>query len=180
MDDDATTPLLTRDAVSTSSSSWGEVDGDLLPPDLPGHTPMRRTTFIPRPALGGGFPALFAAARRPRRIWRRPGTSNTVSRALSLIPSGALDEDVDTLAGRLQGWGRRLSGSSTAPQPRRWPYCPDPAGAAVATIHERGCRWPGGGASPAFGSVRRFQQEPFAQLFRHPSLPTATRRAGRS
>jgi AraC family transcriptional regulator, regulatory protein of adaptative response / DNA-3-methyladenine glycosylase II len=106
--------------------------------------------------------------------WR--GTSNTISRALSLIELGALDEnDVDTLAGRL-GLGERqlrrlfrqhLGASPVAvAQTRRILL-------AKQLIHETRLPMAEIAFASGFGSVRRFN-ETFRALFGRP--PSELRR----
>src|SRR5215813_8035300 len=106
--------------------------------------------------------------------WR--GTSNTVSRALSLIEHGALDDaDVDALAGRL-GVGERhlrrlfaqhLGASPIAvAQTRRVLF-------AKQLIHETRMSMTGVALAAGFGSLRRFN-EVFQELFHRP--PRALRR----
>src|SRR5947207_10086186 len=97
--------------------------------------------------------------------WR--GTSNTVSRALSLIEAGALDEgDVEALAGRL-GVGERqlrrlfqqhLGASPVAVAQTRRVLL------AKQLIHETRLPMAEVALASGFGSIRRFN-ETFAQLF---------------
>ncbi len=106
--------------------------------------------------------------------WR--GTSNTVSRALSMIEAGALDEgDVDALAGRLGVGARQLrrlfrqhlgvSPVSVA-QTRRVLL-------AKALIHQTDLSMAEVAHASGFGSVRRFN-ETFQALYGRP--PSALRR----
>jgi AraC family transcriptional regulator of adaptative response / DNA-3-methyladenine glycosylase II len=107
--------------------------------------------------------------------WR--GTSNTVSRALSLIEMGALDEtDVDTLAGRV-GIGQRqlrrlfdqhLGASPIAVAQTRRVLL------AKQLVHETRLPMTEIALASGFGSLRRFN-ETFLALFGRP--PTALRRA---
>jgi AraC family transcriptional regulator, regulatory protein of adaptative response / DNA-3-methyladenine glycosylase II len=107
--------------------------------------------------------------------WR--GTSNTVSRALSLIEMGALDEtDVDTLASRV-GIGERqlrrlfdqhLGASPIAVAQTRRVLL------AKQLIHETRLPMTEVALASGFGSLRRFN-ETFLSLFGRP--PTALRRA---
>jgi AraC family transcriptional regulator of adaptative response / DNA-3-methyladenine glycosylase II len=108
--------------------------------------------------------------------WR--GTSNTVSRALSLIEDGALDAgDVERLAGRL-GIGERqlrrlfkqhLGASPVAVAQTRRVLL------AKQLIHETRLTMAEVAEAAGFGSVRRFN-ETFQQLFRRP--PATLRRGG--
>src|SRR5579872_5238513 len=108
--------------------------------------------------------------------WR--GTSNTVSRALALIETGALDAaDVDALAGRL-GVGERhlrrlfrqhLGASPVAVAQTRRVLL------AKQLIHETRLPMIEIAFAAGFGSVRRFN-ETFQALFARP--PGALRRAG--
>ena len=108
--------------------------------------------------------------------WR--GTSNTVSRALSLIEMGALDEaDVETLAGRLgvgerqlrRLFGRHLGASPIAVAQTRRVLL------AKQLIHETRLPMAEIAMASGFGSIRRFN-ETFQQLFRRP--PGELRRSG--
>jgi AraC family transcriptional regulator of adaptative response / DNA-3-methyladenine glycosylase II len=109
------------------------------------------------------------------RAWR--GTSNTVTRALSLIEMGALDEtDVDTLAGRV-GVGERqlrrlfdqhLGASPIAVAQTRRVLL------AKQLVHETRLPMTEIALASGFGSLRRFN-ETFRALFGRP--PTALRRA---
>ncbi len=109
--------------------------------------------------------------------WR--GSSNTVSRALTLIETGALDEsDVDALAGRL-GVGERhlrrlfikhLGASPVAVAQTRRVLL------AKQLLHETDLPIGEIAHASGFGSVRRFN-ETFADLFARP--PGALRREGR-
>jgi AraC family transcriptional regulator of adaptative response / DNA-3-methyladenine glycosylase II len=108
--------------------------------------------------------------------WR--GTSNTVSRGLTLIADGALDGDeagVDSLAARLGVGGRQLRrlfkqhlGASpiAVAQTRRVLF-------AKQLIHDTRLPMAEIALAAGFGSVRRFN-ETFRQLFRRP--PSALRR----
>ena len=110
--------------------------------------------------------------------WR--GTSNTVSRALALIETGAMDaDDVDALAGRL-GVGERhlrrlfhkhLGASPVAVAQTRRVLL------AKQLLHETDLPICEVAHASGFGSVRRFN-ETFADLFARP--PGALRRAGRA
>ncbi|HSU41166.1 MAG TPA: AlkA N-terminal domain-containing protein [Polyangiaceae bacterium] len=106
------------------------------------------------------------------------GSSNTVSRGLSLIASGALDQDdasVDTLAERLGVGGRQLRrlfqqhlGASpiAVAQTHRVLF-------AKQLIHETSLPMAEVALAAGFGSVRRFN-ETFQRLYAHP--PSALRR----
>ncbi len=106
--------------------------------------------------------------------WR--GTSNTVSRALALIETGALDEDdVDSLAGRL-GVGERhlrrlfrqhLGASPVAVAQTRRVLL------AKQLIHQTRMPMTEVALASGFGSLRRFN-ETFQQLYDRP--PSALRR----
>src|SRR5580704_15497787 len=109
-------------------------------------------------------------------FWR--GTSNTVSRALSLIEAGGLDEDdVEGLAERLGLGGRQLRrlfrqhlGASpvTVAQTRR-------VHLAKQLIHETHLSMAQVAHAAGFGSIRRFN-ETFQRLFGRP--PASLRRKG--
>ena len=106
--------------------------------------------------------------------WR--GTSNTVSRALTLIEAGALDEgDVDALAGRLGVGERQLrrlfkqhlgAAPVSVAQTRRVLL-------AKALIHETDLSMAQVAHASGFGSVRRFN-ETFQALYGRP--PSELRR----
>jgi AraC family transcriptional regulator, regulatory protein of adaptative response / DNA-3-methyladenine glycosylase II len=107
--------------------------------------------------------------------WR--GTSNTVSRALSLIELGALDDDgVEALAGRVGVGERQLR--------RLFGHCLGASPVAVAQtrrillakqlIHETKLPMTEIALASGFGSLRRFN-ETFQTLYRRP--PTELRRA---
>lgn len=110
--------------------------------------------------------------------WR--GTSNTVSRALSLIDSGALDDgDVDALAGRVGVGARHLRrlfdkhlGASPieVAQTRR-------VLRAKQLIHDTHLTMAEVALASGFSSIRRFN-ETFQQLFHRP--PSTLRRRQRS
>jgi AraC family transcriptional regulator of adaptative response / DNA-3-methyladenine glycosylase II len=107
--------------------------------------------------------------------WR--GTSATVSRALALIESGALDDgDVDTLAGRLGVGERHLrrlfakhlgAAPVTVAQTRRLLL-------AKQLIHDTALPMTDIALASGFGSLRRFN-ETFQQLYARP--PGALRRS---
>jgi AraC family transcriptional regulator of adaptative response / DNA-3-methyladenine glycosylase II len=116
-----------------------------------------------RPEMAPGLPALR-------------GTSNTTSRAISLIELGALDDgDVESLAGRVGVGGRHLRrlfmehiGASpvAVAQARR-------VHIAKQLIHDTGMPMSEVALASGFGSVRRFN-ETFAGLFGRP--PSSLRR----
>ncbi len=109
-------------------------------------------------------------------FWR--GTANTVSRALALIASGALDEDeagVEALAERLGVGGRQLrrlfkqhlgASPSAVAQTRRVLF-------AKQLLHDTRLSMAQVALASGFGSVRRFN-ETFRDLFDRP--PRALRR----
>ncbi|WP_396595518.1 bifunctional transcriptional activator/DNA repair enzyme AdaA [Brevundimonas sp. R86498] len=149
-------------------------------PVCPARTPNRQNMrFVVTAAAAeeAGFRACLRC--RPETApdlgaWR--GTSNTVSRALALIESGALDEgDVDTLAGRLGVGERQLRrlfrqhlGASpvSVAQTRRVLL-------AKALIHETDLSMAQVALAAGFGSVRRFN-ETFQALYGR--APSALRR----
>jgi AraC family transcriptional regulator, regulatory protein of adaptative response / DNA-3-methyladenine glycosylase II len=151
-------------------------------PICPARTPHRdHVTFYPTAAAAqeAGYRACLRC--RPETApnigaWR--GTSNTVSRALALIESGALDADnVEALAGRVGVGGRQLRrlfqehlGASpvAVAQTRRILL-------AKQLIHESGLSMTEVALAAGFGSVRRFN-DIFRQLYRRP--PRALRRRG--
>jgi len=159
-------------------------------PVCPARTPRRENMiFYPTAAAAeeAGFRAClrcrpetapdFGAWRggEPRGgAWR--GTANTVSRALSLIEAGALDDgDVETLAGRLGVGERQLrrlfrqhlgAAPVSVAQTRRVLL-------AKALIHETDLTMAEVALGSGFGSVRRFN-ETFQSLYGRP--PSALRR----
>lgn len=149
-------------------------------PVCPARTP-RRENMIFYPTAAAAEEAGFRACLRCRPetapdmgAWR--GTSNTVSRALSLIEAGALDEaDVETLAGRLGVGERQLrrlfrqhlgAAPVSVAQTRRVLL-------AKALIHETDLTMAEVALASGFGSVRRFN-ETFQSLYGRP--PSALRR----
>jgi len=149
-------------------------------PVCPARTP-RRENMIFYPTAAAAEEAGFRACLRCRPetapdmgAWR--GTSNTVSRALSLIEAGALDEgDVDTLAGRLGVGERQLrrlfrqhlgAAPVSVAQTRRVLL-------AKALIHETDLTMAEVALGSGFGSVRRFN-ETFQSLYGRP--PSALKR----
>src|SRR5580704_14788496 len=147
----------------------------------PARTPRsENVTFFPSAAAAqeAGFrPCLRCRPETAPDLGAWRGTSNTVSRALSLIELGALDEaDVDALAGRL-GVGERqlrrlfrqhLGASPVAvAQTRRILL-------AKQLIHETRLPMAEVAFASGFGSIRRFN-ETFQQLCGRP--PSELRRA---
>ncbi|QTC90206.1 bifunctional transcriptional activator/DNA repair enzyme AdaA [Brevundimonas goettingensis] len=149
-------------------------------PVCPARTP-KRENMIFYPTAAAAEEAGFRACLRCRPetapdmgAWR--GTSNTVSRALTLIEAGALDEgDVDTLAGRLGVGERQLrrlfrqhlgAAPVSVAQTRRVLL-------AKALIHETDLTMAEVALASGFGSVRRFN-ETFQSLYGRP--PSALRR----
>jgi len=149
-------------------------------PVCPARTPRRENVrFYPTAAAAesAGFRACLRC--RPETspelaIWR--GTSNTVSRALALIETGALDDaDVAALAERLGVGDRQLRrlfrvhlGASplAVAQTRR-------VHLAKQLIHETDLPMTEVALAAGFGSVRRFN-ETFQRLYRRP--PATLRR----
>ncbi|CAN5326780.1 hypothetical protein BH09PSE1_BH09PSE1_08830 [soil metagenome] len=149
-------------------------------PVCPARTP-KRENMIFYPTAAAAEEAGFRACLRCRPetapdmgAWR--GTSNTVSRALSLIEAGALDEgDVDALAGRLGVGERQLrrlfrqhlgAAPVSVAQTRRVLL-------AKQLIHETDLSMAEVALASGFGSVRRFN-ETFQSLYGRP--PSALRR----
>ena len=175
--------LRTRDARFDGRLFVGvKTTGIYCRPICPARTPRREhVTFFPSAAAAqaSGFRPCLRC--RPESApdfaaWR--GTSNTVSRALALIDTGALDEaDVDGLAARL-GVGERqlrrlfrlhLGASPIAVAQTRRVLL------AKQLIHETGLPMAEVALASGFGSIRRFN-ETFQRLFKRP--PLALRRAG--
>ena len=149
-------------------------------PVCPARTP-RRENMIFYPSAAAAEAAGFRACLRCRPetapdmgAWR--GASNTVTRALSLIEAGALDEgDVDTLAGRLGVGERHLrrlfrqhlgAAPVSVAQTRRVLL-------AKALIHQTDLSMAQVALASGFGSVRRFN-ETFQALYGR--APSALRR----
>ncbi|MPY88411.1 MAG: helix-turn-helix domain-containing protein [Luteitalea sp.] len=151
-------------------------------PVCPARTPKRENvTFYAAAAAaqGAGFrPCLRCRPETAPELAAWRGTSNTVSRALSLIELGALDEgSVDALAERLGVGERQLRrlfhrhlGASPigVAQTRRVLL-------AKQLIHETSLPMAEVALAAGFGSIRRFN-EIFRQLFGRP--PSALRRGG--
>ncbi len=150
-------------------------------PICPARTPKRENmVFFPTAAAAqeAGFrPCLRCRPETSPDLGAWRGASNTVSRALVLIESGALDEgDVGELAGRLGVGERQLRrlfrqhlGASPigVAQTRRVLL-------AKQLIHETGLSMTEVALASGFGSVRRFN-ETFQRLYDRP--PAALRRA---
>ncbi|HEY5089399.1 MAG TPA: AlkA N-terminal domain-containing protein, partial [Polyangia bacterium] len=150
-------------------------------PVCPARTPRsENVTFFPSAAAAqeAGFrPCLRCRPETAPDLGAWLGTSNTVSRALSLIEMGALDEtDVDALAGRV-GIGERqlrrlfdqhLGASPIAVAQTRRVLL------AKQLVHETRLPMTEIAMAAGFGSLRRFN-ETFLALFGRP--PTALRRA---
>jgi AraC family transcriptional regulator, regulatory protein of adaptative response / DNA-3-methyladenine glycosylase II len=151
-------------------------------PVCPARTPKRENvTFFPSAAAAqeAGFrPCLRCRPETAPDLGAWRGTSNTVSRALSLIELGALDDsDVDALSERL-GIGERqlrrlfrqhLGASPIAVAQTRRVLL------AKQLIHETQMPMTEVALAAGFGSIRRFN-ETFQQLFGRP--PRALRRSG--
>jgi AraC family transcriptional regulator of adaptative response / DNA-3-methyladenine glycosylase II len=151
-------------------------------PICPARTPHRdHVTFYPTAAAAqeaGYRPCLRCRPETAPNIGAWRGTSNTVSRALALIESGALDEgDVEALAARLGVGDRQLRrlfqehiGASplAVAQTRRILL-------AKQLIHETGLPMTEVALAAGFGSTRRFN-DIFHRLFGRP--PSALRRRG--
>ncbi|MFC5344163.1 bifunctional transcriptional activator/DNA repair enzyme AdaA [Brevundimonas staleyi] len=173
--------VLTRDA-RFDGRFFGcvKTTGIYCRPVCPARTPRRENmVFVVTAAAAeeAGFRACLRC--RPETApdmgaWR--GTSNTVSRALTLIEAGALDEgDVDTLAGRLGVGERQLrrlfkqhlgAAPVSVAQTRRVLL-------AKALIHETDLSMAQVAHASGFGSVRRFN-ETFQALYGRP--PSELRR----
>ena len=150
-------------------------------PICPARTPRsENTVFFPTAAAAqeAGFrPCLRCRPETAPDLGAWRGASNTVSRALSLIEMGALDEaDVDSLAGRLGVGERQLRrlfhqhlGASPigVAQTRRILL-------AKQMIHETRLPMAEIALAAGFGSIRRFN-ETFLTLFGRP--PSALRRS---
>jgi AraC family transcriptional regulator, regulatory protein of adaptative response / DNA-3-methyladenine glycosylase II len=140
-------------------------------PICPARTPLlKNVIFFPTAAAAqeAGFrPCLRCRPETAPDLGAWRGTSNTVSRALSLIEHGALDDaDVDALAGRL-GVGERqlrrlfrqhLGASPVAVAQTRRVLL------AKQLIHETALPMTEVAFAAGFGSIRRFN-ETFQQLF---------------
>ncbi len=169
--------VLTRDA-RFDGRFFGcvKTTGIYCRPVCPARTPRSENMiFVPTAAAAeeAGFRACLRC--RPETApdmgaWR--GTSNTVSRALSLIEAGALDEgDIDTLAGRLGVGERQLrrlfkqhlgAAPVSVAQTRRVLL-------AKALIQETDLSMAQVAHASGFGSVRRFNETFQALYGRAPS-----------
>lgn len=175
--------ILTRDSRFDGRLFVGvRTTGIYCRPICPARTPKREhVSFFPTAAAAqeAGFRPCLRC--RPETApdfaaWR--GTSNTVSRALTLIEMGSLDEtDVDTLASRL-GVGERqlrrlfrqhLGASPVAVAQTRRVLL------AKQLIHETTLPMSEVALASGFGSIRRFN-ETFQRLYDRP--PGALRRSG--
>ena len=175
--------LLARDARFDGRLFVGvRTTGIYCRPICPARTP-KPANVVFHPTAAAAQSAGFRPCLRCRpetspdlASWR--GTSNTVSRALSLIEAGALDEgDVEALADRL-GVGERqlrrlfrqhLGASPVAVAQTRRVLL------AKQLIHETKLPMAEVALASGFGSVRRFN-ETFQTLYARP--PAALRRAG--
>ena len=175
--------VLTRDA-RFDGRFFGcvKTTGIYCRPVCPARTPKRENMIFVTTAAAAEEAGFRACLRcRPETAldmgaWR--GTSNTVSRALSLIEAGALDEgDVDALAGRLGVGERHLrrlfrqhlgAAPVSVAQTRRVLL-------AKALIHQTDLSMAEVALASGFGSVRRFN-ETFQALYGRP--PSALRRRG--
>src|ERR1700728_794794 len=151
-------------------------------PICPARTPLaKNVVFFPTAAAAqeAGFrPCLRCRPETAPDLGAWRGSSNTVSRALSLIEHGALDDaEVDALAGRL-GVGERqlrrlfqqhLGASPVAVAQTRRVLL------AKQLIHETRLPMTEIAMAAGFGSLRRFN-DTFQALFKRP--PTALRRSG--
>jgi AraC family transcriptional regulator, regulatory protein of adaptative response / DNA-3-methyladenine glycosylase II len=184
LDDDACyRAVCTRDARFDGRLFGGvKTTGIYCRPICPARTPKRENVvFFPSAAAAqaAGFrPCLRCRPETAPDLAMWNGTTNTVSRALSLIEAGALDgTDVEALAGRLGVGERQLRrlfhrhlGASPieVAQTRRVLL-------AKHLIHETKLPMTEVALAAGFGSVRRFN-ETFQHLFGRP--PSALRRGG--
>ncbi len=182
MDDDACyRALQTRDARFDGRLFVGvRTTGIYCRPICPARTPLRKNVrFYPSAAAAqeAGFrPCLRCRPETSPDLGAWRGASNTVSRALSLIEAGALDEgDVEALADRL-GVGERqlrrlfrqhLGASPVAVAQTRRVLL------AKQLIHQTRLPMTEVALASGFGSVRRFN-ETFQQLYDRP--PASLRR----
>ena len=173
--------ITTRDARFDGRLFVGvRTTGIYCRPVCPARTPKRQNvTFHPSAASAqeaGYRPCLRCRPETSPDLAAWRGTSNTVSRALALIETGALDEDdVDSLAGRL-GVGERhlrrlfrqhLGASPVAVAQTRRVLL------AKQLIHQTRLPMTEVALASGFGSLRRFN-ETFQQLYDRP--PSALRR----
>lgn len=175
--------MTTRDARFDGRLFIGvKTTGIYCRPICPARTPKRENVrFFPSAAAAqeAGFrPCLRCRPETAPELAAWRGTSNTVSRALALIESGALDDaDVETLATRV-GVGERqlrrlfrthLGASPIAVAQTRRVLL------AKQLIHETRLPMAEIALASGFGSIRRFN-ETFNVLFNRP--PGALRRSG--
>jgi AraC family transcriptional regulator of adaptative response / DNA-3-methyladenine glycosylase II len=173
--------ISTRDARFDGRLFVGvKTTGIYCRPVCPARTPKRQNvTFHPSAASAqeaGYRPCLRCRPETSPDLAAWRGTSNTVSRALALIETGALDgADVDALAGRL-GVGERhlrrlfrqhLGASPVAVAQTRRVLL------AKQLIHQTRLPMTEVALASGFGSLRRFN-ETFQQLYDRP--PSALRR----
>lgn len=173
--------VLTRDArFDGRFFTCVKTTGIYCRPVCPARTPKRENMLFVASAAAAEEAGFRACLRcRPETApdmgaWR--GTSNTVSRGLSLIEAGALDDgDVESLAGRLGVGERQLrrlfrqhlgAAPVSVAQTRRVLL-------AKALIHQTGLSMAEVALASGFGSVRRFN-ETFQALYGRP--PSALRR----
>lgn len=182
LDDDACYRAFSMRDARFDGKIFGAVrtTGIYCRPVCPARTPKRENiTFYPSAAAAqeAGFrPCLRCRPETSPDLGAWNGTSNTVSRAMSLIEQGALDDgDVDALAGRL-GVGERqlrrlfrqhLGASPVAVAQTRRVLL------AKQLIHQTRMPMAEVALASGFGSVRRFN-ETFQHLYRKP--PGALRR----
>ncbi|MEO8926753.1 MAG: Ada metal-binding domain-containing protein, partial [Caulobacteraceae bacterium] len=182
LDDDACyRALATRDARFDGRLFVGvKTTGIYCRPICPARTPKRENVTFFASAAGAQAAGFRPCLRcRPETApdlaaWR--GTSSTVTRALTLIEAGALDDgDMETLAGRL-GVGERqlrrlfrqhLGASPMAVAQTRRVLL------AKQLIHQTRLPMTQVALASGFGSVRRFN-ETFQQLYDRP--PASLRR----
>ena len=185
MDDDACyRAIQTRDARFDGRLFIGvKTTGIYCRPICPARTPKRENVrFYPTAAAAqeAGFrPCLRCRPETSPDLASWRGTSNTVSRALALIETGALDDaDVANLAERL-GLGERqlrrlfrqyLGASPVAVAQTRRVLL------AKQLIHETQLPMVEVAIAAGFGSVRRFN-ETFQQLFNRPPISLRRSRA---
>ncbi len=184
LDDDACYRAIgTRDARFDGRLFIGvKTTGIYCRPICPARTPKRENVSFYASAAAAQEAGFRPCLRcRPEAapdlaVWR--GSSNTVSRALTLIEDGALDgADVDALAERLGVGERQLRrlfrqhlGASpiSVAQTRRVLL-------AKQLIHETGLTMTEVAMASGFGSIRRFN-ETFQNLYSRP--PSTLRRSG--
>jgi AraC family transcriptional regulator, regulatory protein of adaptative response / DNA-3-methyladenine glycosylase II len=173
--------MATRDARFDGRLFIGvKTTGIYCRPICPARTPkLQNVLFYPSAAAAheAGFrPCLRCRPEGSPQLASWRGTSNTVSRALSLIEAGALDEgDVDSLAERLGLGARQLrrvfaqhlgASPSAMAQTRRVLL-------AKQLVHDTSLSMTQVASAAGFGSVRRFN-ETFSRMFGRP--PSALRK----